>query len=568
MSAGPIWQPPDGGDAAKERMRVNQLRALYGLGPADMAAVSQPQKGSLSQKFDEGRDWLADKVSSAILGKPADLSKPAYTSPSVAAPGYRPPWGGPLNIGPTTPPAYHPAAKQTDAALQRAAETSGGLGMVLGGIGAGGPEGMTPGNVAANLGVTGLQALTPQRDDINQGILYPAFHGTTAAFDEYDPRLSQDLGIHFGTLEQAHNILGSPKFGKTIGADYGGYPEGANIRPVNVDMDNPVELPDIFSSPQPVIDTARQFMYETPLRFRTEDADAFYKTAIKLDRIREKAGLFGVTQDEHNLYQEHNKQFWGLLEKTVRDNGYDGVIYRNRVEGPGDSYIALDPRQVTPRFGGPQPPLPQLDPLDRLLGAIKTAAQPQPSAHSHSFGFDAEDLFGPEPDPVLNKPVHLPDSVFDFDEAVTPTTSMTAKALALTSPSSPLQFNGERKQALFHSAKTLDNLNLKAAGEHGLTGIMPDHEHINYSPYLTNDEKRAYSNAKALYNAAIHNTIDESPYTHLKLKSGPGHAQQVMDQLNEGFVPPGGASGFKWVQESPEQSKAKLDELWDLLGYR
>lgn len=202
MSAGPIWQPPDGfgGDAAEERMRVNQLRALYGLSPAETAAAVQPQKGSLAQKFGEGRDALYDKVANFVLGKPADLSTPAYTSPSVAAPGYRPPWGGPLDLGPRTPPAYHPPAAQTDAALGRAAETGVGLGMLLGGLGAGGPEGMTPGNVAMNAGMTGLQALTPQGDG-QQVIIYPAFHGTTKAFDEYDPRRSGDLGIHFGTLE-------------------------------------------------------------------------------------------------------------------------------------------------------------------------------------------------------------------------------------------------------------------------------------------------------------------------------------------------------------------------------
>lgn len=128
--------------------------------------------GPLRTKLNEGLDWLYDKAGNLVLGKPADLSRPAYTTPSVAAPGYQPPWGGPLNIGPSTPPVHHPAAAQTDAALQRAAEISNQLGLVVGGLGSGGPENITPRGIATNAGLGALQTLAPPRhDDLQEGII-------------------------------------------------------------------------------------------------------------------------------------------------------------------------------------------------------------------------------------------------------------------------------------------------------------------------------------------------------------------------------------------------------------
>lgn len=154
LSSGPAAQPT----------RTEQLRSLYNQPDAT------PPSSAPGTKFDEARDWLYDKVGNLVLGKPADLSKPAYTTPSAAAPGYRPPWGGPLDIGPSTPPAYHPPAAQTDAALQHMAETGVASGLLLGGLGGGGPESMTPSNIGANAVIGGLQAFTPP-SNTQQGII-------------------------------------------------------------------------------------------------------------------------------------------------------------------------------------------------------------------------------------------------------------------------------------------------------------------------------------------------------------------------------------------------------------
>ena len=52
-----------------------------------------------------------------------------------------------------------------------------------------------------------------------------AYHGTTSSFDKFDPSRTGDIGMHFGTSQQAHNAT-KDFFMK--------YKDGANMSLVNL----------------------------------------------------------------------------------------------------------------------------------------------------------------------------------------------------------------------------------------------------------------------------------------------------------------------------------------------
>jgi hypothetical protein len=61
------------------------------------------------------------------------------------------------------------------------------------------------------------------------------------------------------------------------------------------------------------------------------------------DKIKEVDDMVKHPQDFYHL-SEQNK--WKTLIEGMMDMGYDGLVYQNLFEGDGDSYVALDPRQI------------------------------------------------------------------------------------------------------------------------------------------------------------------------------------------------------------------------------
>jgi DNA topoisomerase-1 len=146
------------------------------------------------------------------------------------------------------------------------------------------------------------------------------YHQTSSDFDAFDTTRG-DLGAHLGTAEQAAN---------TRGGRFGSYPDGSRILPVFLKI-------------------------EVPLRLR--DTGSFHAFAIA-DQLARK-GI--ITKESAKRYAALAKKGEGTVaaikaataevRAAIEDAGYDGVVYSNKHEGKGDSYIAFRPEQIKSATG-------------------------------------------------------------------------------------------------------------------------------------------------------------------------------------------------------------------------
>lgn len=174
-----------------------------------------------------------------------------------------------------------------------------------------------------------------------------AYHGTTADFDTFDPSLTRDIGMHFGTAAQADKAtrdwFNKPK-------------DNAHIIPVSLRLRNPLRVRDLFDTTRTrYINRAKAFTLETPGFIpNREEHDEIYAAAKEADRARRRAGGdWGSLDSRKKEYQkpaeDAAKAFWQAIQKSAERQGYDGFVYNNRVEGKGDSYVVFDPRNVRAR---------------------------------------------------------------------------------------------------------------------------------------------------------------------------------------------------------------------------
>ena len=208
------------------------------------------------------------------------------------------------------------------------------------------------------------------------------FHGTVHNFGAFT-HMAKDLGWHFGTRAQAHNIVGN----EYSSASYG-YSNNAKLLPVYLSIQNPLRLRDVGTTwkGQQVLDGMR----ERGL-ISEDEQDALWRLVnrathdIYADRVNakiagtginarfpkqdvidaNKANLFGgnntydeMSKAEHKAL-EVSKKFGDVREKVenaivrklLNDMGYDGIVYRNTYEGqqthgPQDSYLVFNPGQI------------------------------------------------------------------------------------------------------------------------------------------------------------------------------------------------------------------------------
>ena len=147
------------------------------------------------------------------------------------------------------------------------------------------------------------------------------FHGTGFAFDDF--RFDgQGLGPHFGTLEQAnavaedHRILGN----------------APNIRPVDLLVKNPLRLDDKGLDIPGLL---------------AEQLEA--KGLIPSGRaVKIGASIFDGKMTDAQAFEE--------LRVAINKAGYDAVVYANRYEGSGDSYIPLWSDQIRSAFSETEGP--------------------------------------------------------------------------------------------------------------------------------------------------------------------------------------------------------------------
>ena len=133
----------------------------------------------------------------------------------------------------------------------------------------------------------------------------PVYHGTRSQFTEFDT----SEGSHFGTFEQAKNRLDQTRW---RGGD--GY-----IKPYYL-SGNFLRMKDVGDWEKPE------------------------KIVSQLVRIGLVDSSFGDKVRRMSRNNPNDAQF--AVFDAIRSEGYDGVVYSNRVEGKGDSYMVLDPKQA------------------------------------------------------------------------------------------------------------------------------------------------------------------------------------------------------------------------------
>lgn len=144
------------------------------------------------------------------------------------------------------------------------------------------------------------------------------YHGTTADFSSFSRGEYSHLGFHFGTQEQANK-----RFKKSDVAQMSNT-KAPNIIPVFLSLENPLRTTDAgdWANPFQAWDTLNK--------------------AVK-GKIQH---LF-----ESTLLDSPRQYRLDLLMKAIEDLGFDGVVYKNRIEGKGDSYIAFKPSQIKSFLG-------------------------------------------------------------------------------------------------------------------------------------------------------------------------------------------------------------------------
>lgn len=121
------------------------------------------------------------------------------------------------------------------------------------------------------------------------------YHGTNADFSDFSGAYAgSQLGFHFGSQEQAGNIG-----------------DVSNIRPAYLSIKNPIRL---------------------------EDTGAWQGRAV-VEMVNRLAGT--------ELNPSAGSR---AIRAALEAKGYDGVVYENRFEGEGDSYIAFSPAQIKSKF--------------------------------------------------------------------------------------------------------------------------------------------------------------------------------------------------------------------------
>ena len=194
------------------------------------------------------------------------------------------------------------------------------------------------------------------------GSLKPLFHGTPFIFKEFNPKKTNEIGFHFGPVEQANIILKKReqwadepaviKYRKNVPVyyddDYNKKIEyAANIRPVFLNIKNPLYLQDV----------------------------GYWDTSNIMEELVTRRILKYIPGDEDNKYvvDRYGNTFYYPKDNTelkllLKKLGYDGIAYKNRYErgtkGKIDwTYIPFSINQIQPAFS----PLKGKSNIDKIL---------------------------------------------------------------------------------------------------------------------------------------------------------------------------------------------------------
>ena len=141
-------------------------------------------------------------------------------------------------------------------------------------------------------------------------------HGTGQEFEVFKRRPGADFGFHFGTMEQATaRILDKFPYATKENVQNLIVDGKAHILPVYLSIEKPLRIPDTG-------------------QFQSSNWD--FINALSDHGITIKYGSSSPT-----------------VARKIKKAGYDGLVYANRHEGTGDSYVALESSQAKSAFPAP-----------------------------------------------------------------------------------------------------------------------------------------------------------------------------------------------------------------------
>jgi len=141
-------------------------------------------------------------------------------------------------------------------------------------------------------------------------------HGTGQEFEVFKGQPGADFGFHFGTMEQASaRILDKFPYATKENVQNLIVDGKAHILPVYLSIEKPLRIPDTG-------------------QFQSSNWD--FINALSDHGIAIKYGSSSPT-----------------VARKIKKAGYDGLVYANRHEGSGDSYVALESSQAKSAFPAP-----------------------------------------------------------------------------------------------------------------------------------------------------------------------------------------------------------------------
>lgn len=130
------------------------------------------------------------------------------------------------------------------------------------------------------------------------------YHGTREKFGVF---VITGLGVHLGSAQQAKSAPGGKDF----------------IAATDVVMKKPLRLDDLYSWDPWDLTVLMEEMFSIDLN------------ALKMEIILAQGDL------------QKEVEFQARIRQFIQAQGYDGIVYRNTVEGPGDSIIAFRDVQLS-----------------------------------------------------------------------------------------------------------------------------------------------------------------------------------------------------------------------------
>jgi hypothetical protein len=165
------------------------------------------------------------------------------------------------------------------------------------------------------------------------------YHGTNSSFDEF--KFSPyDIGFHFGSIDASHAVFDSKSDGfKTIKAPWA----GRNIMPVYLSIKNPLRLKDIDYFDTRTLGPELEKM--GLIKNGEQWAKEIYANAKKLVLNDIQDVSYEVAHTTINLKEKE------LTRQALEKMGYDGIVYSNKFEGGGDSWVAFRKNQIKSSTG-------------------------------------------------------------------------------------------------------------------------------------------------------------------------------------------------------------------------